>query len=220
MRCQKEWIIISLRSRCLDYITYSTKHLVPNHTECGNLILHSPISHFTWDCRLLCILFLKGPKIKGFCCEVQRNPGLPQRNQQILFPEVVALAQAMYCFPLEGFNHVKILVYWSLIFFVSDFLWCSIFVDLPYYFNKLDFRIMEQGGIFSYREWIRVIPISGGLISHGNKQKGCLNPSGNWHICWTAGWFGNCLERAGLYPTPLLLGIYFSMWWLSWDKAS
>ena len=29
----------------------------------------------------------------------------------IILPEVVALAQVVDCFPLEGFNHVKILVY-------------------------------------------------------------------------------------------------------------
>ena len=29
----------------------------------------------------------------------------------IILPELAALAEAMDCFPLEGFNHVKILVY-------------------------------------------------------------------------------------------------------------
>ena len=50
---------------------------------------------------------------------------------------MAALAQAMDCFPLEGFNHENIVVYRSLICFVSGVLWCLIYGYLPCYFNMV-----------------------------------------------------------------------------------
>ena len=81
----KKWIIVSQWSICLDYILYSVKYWVHNHIECGNLILHSLISPFMWDCKLLHSLFPKGRVIKGFVVVMlQWNPCLPKITQQMI----------------------------------------------------------------------------------------------------------------------------------------
>ena len=53
----------------------------------------------------------------------------------IIISKVVMMGQVVDCFPLKDFNHVKILVHWSLIRVVSSVIWLLICEYLPCYFN-------------------------------------------------------------------------------------